>query len=108
MNILVTGGARYIGSHTSVALLEAGHSVIVADNLSNSKAEILDKVKKIPHKNLVFYNIDVTDKNLIDTIFSKHEINGVIHFAGLKAVGESVKKPLDYYYNNNNKHTNSC
>jgi UDP-glucose 4-epimerase len=100
MNILVTGGAGYIGSHTCVALLEAGHSVIVADNLSNSKAEYLEKVKKIVNKEITFYQIDVTDEVSVDTIFSNHDIDGVIHFAGLKAVGESVEKPLEYYYNN--------
>jgi UDP-glucose 4-epimerase len=100
MNILVTGGAGYIGSHTCVALLESGHSVIVADNLCNSKAEALDKIKEITNKEVIFYQIDVTDEKLVDTIFSNHDIDGVIHFAGLKAVGESVEKPLEYYYNN--------
>jgi UDP-glucose 4-epimerase len=100
MNILVTGGAGYIGSHTSVALLEAGYSVIVADNLSNSKAETLAKVKQITKKELTFYQIDVTDETAVEDIFINHEIDGVIHFAGLKAVGESVENPLAYYYNN--------
>jgi UDP-glucose 4-epimerase len=100
MNILVTGGAGYIGSHTSVALLEAGHTVIVADNLCNSKAETLDKVKQITKKEITFYQIDVTDKVSVDSVFSNHHIDGVIHFAGLKAVGESVDDPLAYYYNN--------
>ena len=100
MNILVTGGAGYIGSHTCVALLEAGHSVIVADNLCNSKAESIEKIKQITNKELTFYEIDVTDEVKLETIFSNHEIDGVIHFAGLKAVGESVEKPLAYYYNN--------
>ncbi|KGR76416.1 UDP-glucose 4-epimerase GalE [Ureibacillus manganicus] len=100
MNILVTGGAGFIGSHTCVALLEAGHEVIVADNLSNSKVESLDNVKLITNKDLIFYQIDVTDEKAIDNIFSNHDIYGVIHFAGLKAVGESVEKPLKYYYNN--------
>jgi UDP-glucose 4-epimerase len=100
MNILVTGGAGYIGSHTCVALLQAGHTVIVADNLSNSKADAINNVREITKKNVPFYKIDVTDKNAIENIFSNHKIEGVIHFAGLKAVGESVKKPLKYYYNN--------
>lgn len=100
MNILVTGGAGYIGSHTCVALLEAGHEVIVADNLCNSKVESLGKVKQITNKDISFYEIDVTDEVAVDTIFSRHNIDGVIHFAGLKAVGESVEKPLAYYYNN--------
>jgi UDP-glucose 4-epimerase len=100
MNILVTGGAGYIGSHTCVALLEAGHTVFVADNLCNSKVETIDKIKQITNKEVTFYQIDVTDENALDTIFSNHTIDGVIHFAGLKAVGESVEKPLEYYYNN--------
>jgi UDP-glucose 4-epimerase len=81
-------------------LLEAGNTVIVADNLCNSKVETLDKVKQITNKDITFYQIDVTNEVLVDTIFSKHEIDGVIHFAGLKAVSESIEKPLDYYYNN--------
>jgi UDP-glucose 4-epimerase len=100
MNILVTGGAGYIGSHTCVALLEAGHTVIVADNLCNSKAEAIDKVKQITNKEITFYQIDVTEEAAVDTIFANHVIDGIIHFAGLKAVGESVEKPLAYYYNN--------
>ncbi|WGG45410.1 UDP-glucose 4-epimerase GalE [Rossellomorea sp. DA94] len=100
MNILVTGGAGYIGTHTCVALLEAGNSVIVADNLCNSTAESIEKVKQITNKELTFYQMDVTDAEKVEAIFSKHKIDGVIHFAGLKAVGESVVKPLTYYYNN--------
>ena len=100
MNILVTGGAGYIGSHTCVELLEAGHAVIVADNLCNSKVESIDKIKQITNKEVIFYKIDVTDEEAVDKVFSNHKIDGVIHFAGLKAVGESVEKPLSYYYNN--------
>lgn len=100
MNILVTGGAGYIGSHTCIALLEAGYKVIVADNLSNSKAETLDKVKQITSKEISFYNVDVTEQTAVDDIFANHSIDAVIHFAGLKAVGESVERPLAYYYNN--------
>jgi len=100
MNILVTGGAGYIGSHTCVALLEAGHKVIVADNLCNSNEVTLEQVNKITNKPITFYRIDVTDEEAADSVFSKHSIDGIIHFAGLKAVGESVEKPLDYYYNN--------
>jgi UDP-glucose 4-epimerase len=100
MNILVTGGAGYIGSHTCAALLEAGHKVIVADNLSNSKAEVLEKVKQITHKELAFYQIDVTEERAVNVIFENHQLDGIIHFAGFKAVGESVEKPLVYYYNN--------
>jgi UDP-glucose 4-epimerase len=100
MNILVTGGAGYIGSHTCISLLEAGHTVFVADNLCNSKVETIDKIKHITNKEVTFYQIDVTDEKALDTIFANHQIDGVIHFAGLKAVGESVEKPLAYYYNN--------
>lgn len=100
MNILVTGGAGYIGSHTCVSLIEAGHDVIVADNLCNSKIETIDKIEKISGKSIIFYEIDVTEESKVEEIFLKHNIDGVIHFAGLKAVGESVSKPLDYYYNN--------
>ncbi|NLO25855.1 MAG: UDP-glucose 4-epimerase GalE [Clostridiales bacterium] len=100
MDILVTGGAGYIGSHTCVALLEAGHTVIVADNLCNSKAETIDRIEQITDKKITFYKIDVTDEKAVDTIFNNHRIDGIVHFAGLKAVGESVEKPLAYYYNN--------
>jgi len=100
MNILITGGAGYIGSHTCVSLLEAGHMVTVADNLCNSKAKTIDKVKQITNKEIAFYQIDVTDEAAVDTIFANHSIDGVIHFAGLKAVGESISQPLAYYYNN--------
>jgi UDP-glucose 4-epimerase len=100
MNILVTGGAGYIGSHTCVALLEAGHTVVIADNLCNSKVETIDKIKQISNKEVIFYEVDVTEEAALDDIFSKNSIHGVIHFAGLKAVGESVEKPLKYYYNN--------
>lgn len=100
MNILVTGGAGYIGSHTCVALLEAGHTVVVADNLGNSKAETIDKIKQITNKEITFYQIDVTDEPAVERVFFSHDVDGVIHFAGFKAVGESVEKPLAYYYNN--------
>ncbi|WP_432354374.1 UDP-glucose 4-epimerase GalE [Sporosarcina sp. A2] len=100
MNILVTGGAGYIGSHTCIALLEAGHSVIIADNLCNSKSETVMKIMDIADKEVTFCEIDVTDAEAVDIIFRNYKVDGVIHFAGLKAVGESVDKPLDYYYNN--------
>ena len=100
MNILVTGGAGYIGSHTCVALLQAGHRVTVADNLCNSKAGAIERIKQITNKEVTFYRIDVTDEKAVERVFAGHEIDGVIHFAGLKAVGESVEKPLEYYYNN--------
>jgi UDP-glucose 4-epimerase len=100
MNILVTGGAGYIGSHTCVALLEAGHTVMIADNLCNSKRETVEKIIQIAGREVTFYEIDVTDAQAVDGVFRNNRIEGVIHFAGLKAVGESVEKPLDYYYNN--------
>lgn len=100
MNILVTGGAGYIGSHTCVELLNSGHSVIIADNLLNSKIESVDKIKEITGKDLIFYKYDVTGEKAVEEIFKSNHIDGVIHFAGLKAVGESVAKPLEYYYNN--------
>lgn len=100
MNILVTGGAGYIGSHTCIALLETGHSVIIADNLSNSKSETVMKIMDIADKEVTFYEIDVTDAEAVDIIFRNYKFDGVIHFAGLKAVGESLEKPLEYYYNN--------
>ncbi len=100
MDILVTGGTGYIGSHTCVALLEAGHSVVVADNLCNSKREVLKRIEEITGKAVEFYLIDVTDETALDPVFKTHKLDGVIHFAGLKAVGESVEKPLEYYYNN--------
>ena len=100
MNILVTGGTGYIGSHTCVELLKKGHQVIIADNLINSKIETVGKIEEISGKELTFYEIDVTERSKVLEIFDKHKIDGVIHFAGLKAVGESVEKPLEYYYNN--------
>jgi UDP-glucose 4-epimerase len=100
MNILVTGGAGYIGSHTCVELLNNNHSVIIADNLCNSKIDTINKIKQITNKDVLFYQVDVTDEQAVESIFSSHQIDGVIHFAGLKAVGESVEKPLEYYYNN--------
>jgi UDP-glucose 4-epimerase len=100
MNILVAGGAGYIGSHTCVALLNAGHAVVVVDNLCNSNIETIDKIKQITNKDIIFYQADVTDEAAVNDIFSTNKIDGVIHFAGLKAVGESVEKPLQYYYNN--------
>ncbi len=100
MNILVTGGAGYIGSHTCVELLNNNHSVIIADNLCNSKIETIEKIKQITNNGVIFCTVDVTDEQAVESIFSSHQIDGVIHFAGLKAVGESVEKPLEYYYNN--------
>lgn len=100
MNILVTGGLGFIGSHTTIELIKNNHEVIIADNLINSKIEVLDKLSIITGINPTFYQIDVTDEAKVEEIFNNHKLDGVIHFAGLKAVGESVSKPLEYYYNN--------
>ena len=108
MNVLVTGGAGYIGSHTCVELLERGYGVIVADNLVNSSAKSLERVQQITGKSLDFYEIDVRDRAALDRIFEKHDINCTIHFAGLKAVGESVAMPLEYYDNNLNSTITLC
>ena len=102
MNILVTGGAGYIGSHTCVELLESGYDVVVIDNLCNSNPKSLDRVQEITGKTLKFYEGDVRDEALLRKIFSENEISCVIHFAGLKAVGESVAMPWEYYDNNLN------
>ena len=98
--ILVTGGLGYIGSHTSVLFLQSGYEVVIMDNLSNSKIEVVDKIKKITNKDFKFYKEDLRNEKVLDDIFKKENIDAVIHFAGLKAVGESVKKPLLYYQNN--------
>lgn len=100
MKILVTGGTGYIGSHTCVELLNASYDVVVIDNFSNSKREVIDSIKKITSKDFKFYEGDVCDKELLRKIFSENKIDAVIHFAGYKAVGESVAKPLMYYRNN--------
>lgn len=100
MNILVTGGAGYIGSHTVVELQNAGHNVVVIDNLSNSKAKSLNRVTEITGKKVDFFEIDIRDFNALDSLLEKYKFDCCIHFAGLKAVGESVQKPLEYYDNN--------
>jgi UDP-glucose 4-epimerase len=100
MNILVTGGAGYIGSHTCVELLNAGHEVVVVDNLYNSKEESLRRVQEITGKKLTFHKVDLLDRPALEAVFDQHKIDAVIHFAALKAVGESVSRPLDYYHNN--------
>ena len=100
MTVLVTGGAGYIGSHTLVELLNAGHEVVVIDNLVNSKTESLNRVEKITGKKVKFYKGDIRDKVILDKIFIENKIDSVINFAGLKAVGESCAKPLEYYENN--------
>ena len=97
MNILVTGGAGYIGSHTCIELINSGYKVVVVDNLCNSSRESLNRVEKLTGGNISFYRADVRDKVALTHVFQKHSIGGVIHFAGLKAVGESVEKPIEYY-----------
>lgn len=100
MNILVTGGMGYIGSHTVVELLNDDNNVIVVDNLVNSSAKVLDNIKKITNRDAKFYNFDLRDKKKLSQVFNENKISMVIHFAGLKAVGESVEQPLRYYDNN--------
>lgn len=98
--ILVTGGAGFIGSHTSVELLDAGYDIAIIDNFSNSKPEMIDKIKQITGKDFKFYEADLLDRPAVEKIFEENKIDAVIHFAGLKAVGESVEKPMEYYHNN--------
>ncbi len=98
--ILLTGGAGFIGSHTAVELIESGYDVVIADDLSNAEASVIDRIEKITGKRPAFYQIDVADKKLLCSVFEENDISAVIHFAGFKAVGESVKKPLMYYRNN--------
>ncbi len=98
--ILVTGGAGFIGSHTCVKLLEAGYEVIILDNFSNSKPEALNRIKKITGKDFKFYEADILNLDALNKVFDENKIDAVIHFAGLKAVGESVQKPVEYYHNN--------
>jgi len=100
MSVLVTGGAGYIGSHTVVELLKAGQEVVIVDNYSNSKPEVLNRIKTITGKAPTFYEVDVLDREALDAVFEKENIDSVIHFAGYKAVGESVAKPIEYYHNN--------
>lgn len=100
MAILVTGGAGYIGSHTCVELLNAGYEVVVVDNLVNSSKESLKRVEEITGKSLRFYEVDLLNRKALTNVFKENNIDAVIHFAGLKAVGESVYKPLEYYHNN--------
>ncbi len=100
MSILVTGGAGYIGSHTCAELLNAGYEIVVMDNLSNASPKALKAVEEITGKNVPFYETDMLDREGVEQIFQKESIDAVIHFAGLKAVGESVQKPLEYYHNN--------
>lgn len=100
MKILVTGGTGYIGSHTVVELLNRGHEVLIVDNLINSKIEVLNHIKTLTHKTPIFYKVDCTCKKELRKVFLENDFEAVIHFAGLKAVGESVEKPIEYYFNN--------
>ena len=100
MRILVTGGAGYIGSHTVVELMQEGHEVVIVDNFSNSKPEALDNIAKITGKRPAFYEVDCCDLEAMEKVFQDNQIDGAIHFAGYKAVGESVQKPMEYYQNN--------
>jgi len=100
MKVLVTGGLGFIGSHTVVELLDANYEVVIIDNLSNSSRDVVDKIKEITGKEVVFYEKDVCDEDALEEIFSNHKIDAVMHFAGYKAVGESVAKPIMYYENN--------
>jgi UDP-glucose 4-epimerase len=100
MNVLVTGGAGYIGSHTCVELLQAGHNVVVVDNFSNSKPESLRRVQAITGKSLAFHQVDLLDRDALDAVFASSKIEAVIHFAAFKAPGESIRQPLRYYHNN--------
>ena len=100
MAVLVSGGMGYIGSHTTVELLNAGYDVVIADDLSNSKELVKDRIREITGKDVKFYNVDLTDVEKTEEIFRDNKIDSVIHFAAFKAVGESVEKPLEYYYNN--------
>ena len=108
MALLVTGGAGYIGSHTAVELLNAGYDIVIADNLSNSSPKAVERIEEITGKKVPFYKADLLDLSALDLIFAQEEIDGVIHFAGLKAVGESVEKPWEYYHNNITGTLNLC
>lgn len=100
MKVLLTGGAGFIGSHTCIELIEAGYDVVIADDFSNSKPAVLERLKELTGKEIKFYNIDIADSAKVDDMFAKENFNSVIHFAGYKAVGESVAKPIMYYRNN--------
>lgn len=108
MKVLVTGGAGYIGSHTCVELLDSGYEVVVVDNLCNARRKVIDRIKRITGKNVMFYEADIRDYDAMDRVFEAEKPELVIHFAGLKAVGESVEKPLEYYENNISGTLNLC
>ena len=100
MAVLVTGGAGFIGSHTAVELLNEGKEIVILDNFSNSKPEVLEAIRKITGKDFKFYEMDYLDKDKLEKVFEENEIEAVLNFAGFKAVGESVEKPIEYYTNN--------
>ena len=100
MSILVTGGAGYIGSHTVIELLNANREVVIVDDFSNSKPEVLEAIRKITGKEFKFYELNYLDKEKLDKVFKENNIEAVMNFAGFKAVGESVQKPIEYYTNN--------
>ena len=100
MKILVTGGTGFIGSHTCVELLNSGYDVVIADNLYNSKALVVDRIETITGKRPAFYELDICDREALNALFDKEDIDAAIHFAGYKAVGESTQKPIEYYHNN--------
>ena len=108
MAILITGGAGYIGSHTMVEFLEAGRELVVVDNFLNSKPESLERVRRITGKDFKFYQVDLLDYEALENVFKENDIDSCIHFAGLKAVGESCAKPLYYYHNNITGTLNLC
>ncbi|MDO4187473.1 MAG: UDP-glucose 4-epimerase GalE [Lachnospiraceae bacterium] len=108
MSVLVTGGAGFIGSHTCVELINSGYEVVIVDNLYNSCQEAVNRIEKITGKNVKFYNVDLLDKAAVEDIFKNESIDSVIHFAGYKAVGESVRKPIEYYENNLMSTLNLC
>jgi len=100
VSILVTGGTGYIGSHTAIELLKRGEDIVIVDNLSNSKIEMCDKIKLLSGKDFKFYKVDLLDRENLEKVFQENDIREVVHFAGLKAVGESCEKPIEYYHNN--------
>ena len=100
MAILLPGGAGFIGSHTAVELLNKGREIIIIDNFSNSKQDVLEQIKKITGKDIKFYEMDYLDREKLEKVFEENKIEAVMNFAGFKAVGESVQKPLEYYHNN--------
>jgi len=102
MKILVAGGAGYIGTHTCIELIQTGYEVVIADNLCNSKLDAVHRTEQIVGKKIPFYRVDVSKQEELEIVFKEHQIDGIIHFAGLKAVGESVEKPIEYYQNNLN------